>query len=71
MWWMFGRLRVGRVQTWKEFGLEEELVSLLHSEMFVKEVVTDGHTEIAALFSKLLQMKQPVVYIFKYNCRCN
>ena len=27
---------------------------LLHSEMVVKEVVTDGHTEIAALFSKLL-----------------
>ena len=42
----------------ERIGFERGMDSLLHSEMFVKEVVTDGHTEIAALFSKLLQMKQ-------------
>ena len=44
----------GRKSPYMErIGFERGMDSLLQSEMFVKEVVTDGHTEIAALFSKV------------------
>ena len=43
----------GKSNNMERIGYERGLDDLLTSEMIIKEVVTDGHLEIAALMSKL------------------
>ena len=47
----------GKSNNMEQVGFEQSLDMLLASQMDVKEVVTDGHLEIAALMSKCINMK--------------
>lgn len=47
-----GREAAGKSNNMERIGFERGMDMLLTSPMVVKEVVTDGHLEIAALMSK-------------------
>ena len=59
----------GKSNNMERIGFQKGMDALLASPMIVKEVVTDGHLEIAALMSKVFTMlaayaimRTPLVY---------
>ena len=68
---MSGRWKVEKVTTWRvrfERGMDRGMVE---SNMVLKEVVTDAHSEIGALMSKLAYMQIDIKISMKYPIQCS